>query len=291
MSEWLETYRGAVAPWECDTQDHLTIAYYFARYSDANLAVMNAAGLVPGLPNDLRQGCVSLESYCRFTEEFTAGDALHVMSGVLEVADKITIFGHKVINSATGATTATMQQKLIYFDIDARKSTPFPDAGRQALEGLKVEWDGPAHENRPLPDGDDGFIVTARTSVNLWEIDLMGHWNFRFYVHCFSAAASQAIAAFGMTPDYRREQRRGLSTFELDLRFLRELHAGDMIIVKSALASVGNTSFRLVHKMYNARTGALAASMSQFGVHLDLEARRPTPLPPDLKARAEAMRV
>ena len=31
----IETYRSVVAPWECDVMGHLTIAYYFDRFTDA----------------------------------------------------------------------------------------------------------------------------------------------------------------------------------------------------------------------------------------------------------------
>ena len=291
MAEWLETYRGAVAPWECDVNDHLTIAYYFGRFSDANLALMAAADLAPDLGAEVRRGCVALECYVRFAKELRAGDALHITSGILDVAEKIVTCGHKVIDSASGATAATMAEKMIHFDLDSRKSMPIPEHKRAALEKGKVEWDEPEREPRPLPEGDESFMVSAREAINPWQVDLMGHWNFRHYVHCFSAAAAQTLAAFGMTPDYRREQRRGLSTFELDVRFLSELHVGDLVVVRSALADVGNSSFRLIHKMYEARAGGLAATMSQYGVHLDLDARRSTPLPPELKARARAMCV
>ena len=32
MSNWIETYRGTVPPWECDVTEHFTIAYYFDRF-------------------------------------------------------------------------------------------------------------------------------------------------------------------------------------------------------------------------------------------------------------------
>jgi acyl-CoA thioesterase FadM len=38
--------------------------------------------------------------------------------------------------------------------------------------------------------------------------------------------------------------------------------------------------------MFNGRTGELVASLDQFGVHLDVDARRPTPLPDALRERA-----
>ena len=34
-SGYLETYRGWVAPWECDVVEHLTVAYYFERFADS----------------------------------------------------------------------------------------------------------------------------------------------------------------------------------------------------------------------------------------------------------------
>ena len=47
MGGWLETYRGWVTPGECDIIEHLTVAYYFARFADSNLALMEAVGVGP----------------------------------------------------------------------------------------------------------------------------------------------------------------------------------------------------------------------------------------------------
>jgi acyl-CoA thioesterase FadM len=112
-----------------------------------------------------------------------------------------------------------------------------------------------------------------------------------FYVHRFAAANAHAIAAFGMTPAYQRDQRRGYSTFEFQLEFLGDLRAGDPVAVRAGLLHVGTSSLRVFHRMSNPRTGELVATLDQFGVHLDLDARRPAPLPPDLRARAEAIKV
>ena len=60
-----------------------------------------------------------------------------------------------------------------------------------------------------------------------WEIDVLGHMSAPFYIHRFSDALMHALARFGMTPAYLRENRVGFSTFELQGRFRRELRAGD----------------------------------------------------------------
>ena len=35
MTNWTETYRGAVPPWQCDVTEHFTVAYYFDRVEEA----------------------------------------------------------------------------------------------------------------------------------------------------------------------------------------------------------------------------------------------------------------
>ena len=61
--------------------------------------------------------------------------------------------------------------------------------------------------------------------------------------------------------------------------------------VRSGLIHVGKSSIRILHRMTDARTGALVATLDQAGVCLDLTARRPAPLAEDLRERAMAMLV
>ena len=46
---------------------------------------------------------------------------------------------------------------------------------------------------------------------------------------------------------------------------------------------------RLFHQMLVARTGKRVAALDQLGVLLDLDARRPAPMPDWMKERAKAM--
>ncbi len=139
--------------------------------------------------------------------------------------------------------------------------------------------------------GDEGFRDSGRDTVTPWEIDTTGQSALAHYIHRFSAANAQFTALFGLTPAYMREQCRGFSTFEFQLGIMGELRAGDSVAVKTGLLHLGNSSMRVLHKMVNARTGALVATLHQLGVHLDTEARRPTPLPDALRERAKALLV
>jgi acyl-CoA thioester hydrolase len=110
-------------------------------------------------------------------------------------------------------------------------------------------------------------------------------------VHRFSASNAHVLAAFGLTPGYMRDQRRGFSTFEFQLGMGGEVRAGDPLVVRSGLVHVGKSSMRILHVMTDARTGAEVANLHQSGVHFDQDRRRPIPLPEDLRARALAVVV
>jgi acyl-CoA thioesterase FadM len=88
-----------------------------------------------------------------------------------------------------------------------------------------------------------------------------------------------------------RSEQRGFSTFEFRLALSGALRAGDFVLVRSGLAHVGNSSMRILHRMTEARTGALVATLDQAGVCLDLVARRPAPLGEDMRERAIGMLV
>ena len=61
--------------------------------------------------------------------------------------------------------------------------------------------------------------------------------------------------------------------------------------MKTGLLHLGTSSIRIFHKMQNDRTGEVVAALDQFGVHLDVEARRPAPIPDALRQRAKAILV
>jgi acyl-CoA thioesterase FadM len=172
-----------------------------------------------------------------------------------------------------------------------REAVPLDEATVRAAEHRRVTWDVPPRELRPRAVGTDGFLDGARSTVKAQEIDLFGGSALRFYIHRFSSAGMRVFAAFGMTPAYMREAHRGFSTFEFQLEFPGELHAGDLVAVRTGVLHVGSSSIRIHHRMTREPDGELIATLDQFGVHLDTDARRPTPLPEALRARARALLV
>jgi acyl-CoA thioesterase FadM len=292
-TNWLETYRGTVYRWEVDNVDHFTVAFYFARFEDATLALLHVVGLDPAALAGTGQTSTTLECNVRYRRELRVGDILHIRSGVTGVDDDGLGCVHEVIDSGDGTVCATVEQRVALIEPTSRERRPLTPAQRRVALARRVEPasepDGvatPAH-----PAGDEGFVDTAADAIKPSEVNTLGEAGSTAYVHRFSAANSQLLGAFGLTPEYCRREHRGFSTFDFRLRFLGALRAGDLVRVRSGLLHVGNSSVRILHRLTNGRTGELVATLEQGGVNLDLDARRPAPLPAALRERALTLLV
>ena len=122
-------------------------------------------------------------------------------------------------------------------------------------------------------------------------LDAVGRFSLSAMVHRFSNSSAQLGAAIGMDAEGMHQQRRGFSTFELMLRTTTPLPLDSPYLVETGIAHLGNTSLRMIHRMTDPRTGAEVARVSQYGVNLDLDARRPARWPDDVRAKAEALLV
>jgi acyl-CoA thioesterase FadM len=276
---WLETYRGTVHRWEVDPVDHFTVAYYFERLEESTVTMLRALGLDDALP-------AVRECRVRYIRELRVGDILHIRSGVLSAGERGLVLGHEVVDSANDTVCTTVEMR-----VDAVLDA----AGRERARALAAVWSTMPEPSRPdaggAPADDAGFVDASLDTVKPWEVGRQGHADWPAHIHRFTAANGHVIAAFGMTPAYMREQRRGFSTFEFKLRFEGTVGLGRQVRVRSGLLHVGTSSMRILHRMVDTATGKLVATLEQSGVHLDLVARRPAPLPDDLRERARALVV
>jgi acyl-CoA thioesterase FadM len=273
VTEWFETYRGVVNPWECDVVQHFTIAYYFDRFADATRNFFDLVAAGETLNADARNG--PSRGHATFQQELRAGAGFHILTAVTAIDAGTLQLGHQVVDSATGKT-------VTWFTETRELSRALHSATSQRLAALAVAWPGPKAVDRPTPRAVQGPL-TARDRVKPWEIDEDGRMSLLAHVHRFSAAGMQSLAAVGMTATYMHEHRRGFSTFELDLIKVGGASVGDIIDVTTSICHVGNSSLRFAHRM-TGRNGSEIALLVQSGVHLDMVARRSTAIPDELRA-------
>jgi acyl-CoA thioesterase FadM len=278
VTKWLETYRGVVNPWECDVVQHFTIAYYFDRFADATRNFFDLIGEGDDLDASVRNG--PSRSCATFQHELRAGSGFHILTSVTGIDARALQLGHQVVDSTTG--------KVVAWLMETRASEALHSAAREKLASLST-WPGPKVPDRPVPRAARGPL-TARDRVKSWEIDEDGTMSLPAHIHRFSAAAMHILAAVGMTAAYMHEQRRGFSTFELDLTRVGAANVGDIIDVTTSVAHLGNSSLRLVHRMTGPNEREIAF-LVQSGVHLDMDARRSTAIPEELRASMQELLI
>lgn len=278
MTNWIETYRGAVPPWQCDVTEHFTIAYYFDRLEEAQANLADALGIAAQSRDQRRR------INAQFARELREGASFHVESAALGIGDGLRL-GHRFVDSANGEVVTWFEE---HWDLSA---APLAQQQRASIEDRVAEWNGPDSEQRPEPSTTAGFVPTARGRVKHSDINAAGQFALAAIVHRFSNSSAQLGAAIGADAAYLEQQRRGFSTFELILQISGALPLDAPYLVETGIAHLGNTSLRMIHRMTDARDGSEVARISQYGVNLDLDARRPARWPDDIRRRAGALVV
>src|ERR1700722_17552621 len=145
MEPWIETYRGAVSPWETDVTEHFTVAFYFDRIAMAEASLAAELGLL----QTLRAGGFVRRYDVRYARELRAGSAFHIESAAIGVEGGVRL-GHRFIDSVTG-------EAITWFDVHwDGVAVPGGVATR-----LAAGWDGPEFEARPDPTDLTKLMQTA----------------------------------------------------------------------------------------------------------------------------------
>ncbi|MCZ7656755.1 MAG: acyl-CoA thioesterase [Xanthobacteraceae bacterium] len=132
-------------------------------------------------------------------------------------------------------------------------------------------------------------LLTYRGTVYPWHCDHVGHMNVMWYVGKFDEATWSLLLQIGLTPTYLREQQRGMAAVQQNISYKRELHAGDVVEVRSRLIEIREKGVRFVHEMRNVERDEVAATCELTGIHMDRVARKACPLPPAIRAAAERL--
>ena len=103
--------------------------------------------------------------------------------------------------------------------------------------------------------------------------------NVMWYVGKFDEATWQFFASLGLSPRWLRENMRGMAALEQRIAYRRELHAGDVVVVRTGVLEVRDKVIRFVHQMHDAANDDLCAVTELVAAHLDTRERRTCKLP------------
>ena len=131
-------------------------------------------------------------------------------------------------------------------------------------------------------------LLTYKGTVFPWHCDEMGHMNVMWYVGKFDEATRHVFHALGLTPQFLRDNNRGMAAVEQTIQYKRELLAGDIIEVNSEVLEIKEKVLRFTHEMRKSDTGEVSATTVLTAVHLDKAARRACAFPDTVREKVAA---
>jgi acyl-CoA thioester hydrolase len=142
--------------------------------------------------------------------------------------------------------------------------------------------------------GDDLLLQPAPFLASVMQIepewiDYNGHLNMAYYNVMFDRAIDELWLRFGIGPGYRKERNGSTFTAECHVRYLREIHLGDPVQVSILLVAADEKRLHTFEELRHATEGWLSATSENMTIHIDMEARKTAPFPPDIRARIEAV--
>ena len=86
-----------------------------------------------------------------------------------------------------------------------------------------------------------------------------------------------------------KERNGSTFTAECHVRYLREVHLGDPVQVSILLVAADEKRLHTFKELRHATEGWLSATSENMTIHMDMNARKTAPFPPDIRERTEAL--
>jgi acyl-CoA thioester hydrolase len=137
-----------VEPAWIDYNGHLNMAYYNVLFDRAVDEAYELIGCGLAYLRERRHSCFTAEVHLRYLRELNAGDPVRVTFQLLDFDAKRLHYFEQLFHADEGWLSATSENMALHVDMDAKKTTSFPDDIAARLAQLKA-----AHAALPAPEG------------------------------------------------------------------------------------------------------------------------------------------
>ena len=137
----------------------------------------------------------------------------------------------------------------------------------------------------------DNVFEVYRSVVFPWHCDHIGHMNVRWYAHHFDDAGFHLWTVAGLSQKAIHESGQGLVVARISIDYIREMKAGDLMVIRGGFTHVGNRSLRHHLRMYDADSDELRATQDTVEVFFDPETRKSAVMPDHYRNRLEPLVV
>ncbi|MCW8951709.1 MAG: hypothetical protein OQK53_03300 [Rhodospirillales bacterium] len=261
MTTYFESCRGQVRPADCNENGALGTPALTARLGDAASSALLALGHGP---RHLREQGAHLQIHTETIERKTplrAGDVFHVETRLADDSASGILLEHRVLHTDTGVLAATAT------------------TGMEKLDGIGL-GPSPALQDKP-------GMATYIGRVSAAECDQMRHMNVQYYMDKGAQALAQFAAAAGF------DEKSGAVFHPLRERILfeREVYAGDVLAVRTAVRSVEADGVHLTSVLEAMEAGAVAARFDTVAGLWDPKTGALSPLTDAMRRRIETLPV
>jgi len=128
------------------------------------------------------------------------------------------------------------------------------------------------------------FLTTVMQIEPQW-IDYNGHLNMAYYNVLFDRGIDQMWLELGIGPEYMKQRHSSTFTAEAHVRYVREVHLGDPVRVSVYLIAADEKRIHTFEELRHATEGWISATSENMTLHVDMNARKTAPFPPDIAAR------
>ncbi len=132
---------------------------------------------------------------------------------------------------------------------------------------------------------DEGWFDSGRAVVRPDWIDYNGHMNVGYYLVAFDLATEAVCVHLGVGADYRHRADASMFVVEAHVTYDREVLEGAPLAFRSRIVDFDAKRIHLLHRMFHAQDGFLAATNELMCLHVDLRLRRSAAFPQDAMAK------
>jgi carnitine 3-dehydrogenase len=127
-----------------------------------------------------------------------------------------------------------------------------------------------------------------RCTVQPQWVDYNDHMSESFYLYAFGDAADALFRFIGIDEAYRAAGR-SLYTVETHMNYVKEVASGEPLEFALQLLGHDDKRVHFFQSMYHGGTGDLLCTCEQMLVHVDMQAQKACPMPPQVHAALAAI--
>jgi len=127
-----------------------------------------------------------------------------------------------------------------------------------------------------------GYPVVVRVPVIWGDLDAFNHVNNTVHLRWCETARVEYLMWVGLWPAF---PLAGIGPIiaNLSCDYRRPIHFPDTVHIGARVTRIGNTSFQMEHTIVSEALNAVAAEADSTIVVLDYQAKRPVPVPPEVR--------